>query len=64
MKGSHIEENCWTLYPDKKPKFNTPKKDRRGKGRGRSRSKSVEKEERRKGRENSPHPTRVNTVMY
>ena len=61
MKGSHLEENCWTLYPDKKPKFNTPKKDRRGKGRGRSRSKSVEKEEKR-GRENSPYPGRVGRV--
>ena len=49
-KGSHLEENCWTLYPDKKPKFNTPKIDRRGKERGRSRSKSVEKEEKGEGK--------------
>ena len=62
MKGSHLKENCWTLYPDKRPKFNTPRKERRGKGRGRSRSKSVEKEERRKGRENSPYPARVGRV--
>ena len=62
MYGSHLKENCWTLYPDKRPKFNTPRKKRRGKERGRSRTKSGEKEERRKGRENSPHQTRVNRI--
>ena len=62
MKGNHPEENCWTLHPEKKPKFYTPKKDRKDKGRGRSRSKSVEKEEKRKGRENSPYPARVGRV--
>ena len=62
MYGSHLKENCWTLYPDKRPKFNIPRKKRRGKERGRSRSKSVEKEERRKGRENSPYPARVGRV--
>ena len=59
MKGNHLEDNCWTKYPEKRPKLYTPKKDRKGKGRGRSRSKSVEKEERKKGRENSPYPVRV-----
>ena len=62
MKGNHLEDNCWTKYPEKRPKLYTPKKDRKGKGRGRSRSKSVEKEEKRKGRENSPYPARVGRV--
>ena len=28
MFGSHLEKDCWTKYPDKKPKFDTPKKKR------------------------------------
>ena len=62
--GSHFEQNCWELYPDKKPKFNTPRKDRKGKGRGRSRSKSLEKGEKSKEkRENSPYPGRAGRVI-
>ena len=65
--GSHLEENCWELYPDKKPKFNTPRKDRKGRGRGRSRSKSEEKGEKdkkdkRDKRDNSPYPGRAGRV--
>ena len=26
MFGSHLEEDYWKLYPDKKPNFETPKK--------------------------------------
>ena len=64
MFGSHLEKDCWTKYPDKKPKFDTPKK-KRGRERERTRSKSKEKEETRpqnKGRGNSPYPTRVGRV--
>ena len=60
MFGSHLEKDCWTLYPDKRPtKFETPKKKR---GREREISKSKDKEETRpqnKGRGNSPAPPRV-----
>ena len=59
--GSHLEENCWVLYPAKKPDFGTPKKGR-GRGRDRTRSKSRESEDTRtkkKGRENSPHPSKT-----
>ena len=65
MFGSHFEENCWTLYPNKKTNFETPKKGGRGRERGRSRSKSKDPEETRtqkKGRENSPYPARVGRV--
>ena len=50
MKGNHLEDNCWTKYPEKRPKPYTPNKNKKDKGRGRSRSrdKSVEKEERKK----------------
>ena len=36
MFGSHLEEKCWTLHSELKPKFETSKK-RRGRERGRSR---------------------------
>ena len=55
-----MEENCWTLHPDKKPNFGTPKK-----GRGKSRSKSREPEDTRtkkKERGNSPHPSKLARV--
>ena len=55
-RGSHLEENCWVLYPAKKPDFGNPKKGR-GRGRDRTRSKSRESEDtrtRKKGREQSP----------
>ena len=59
MYGSHLPQDCWELYPDKKPKFTTPRKNRKGRGRERSRSKSEEKGEKDKKdkkdkRENSP----------
>ena len=41
MFGSHLEKDCWTLYPDKKPNFGTPKK-KKGRERERTRSKSKE----------------------
>ena len=65
--GSHRKEDCYELYPDKRPKsWNTPTK-KKGKGRGtereRSRSKSVEKGEKSKERrEPSPYPGRTNRV--
>ena len=65
MFGNHLEENCWTIHPEKKPNFGTPRKGR-GRERGRSRSKSKEPEETRtkkKGRENSPYPSKVGRVM-
>ena len=61
MKGNHLEDNCWTKYPEKRPRPYTPnKKDKKDKGRGRSRSrdKSVEKDDRKK-RGASPYPIRV-----
>ena len=64
MFGSHLEEDCWKLYPDKKPNFETPKK-KRGRERERTRSKSKEKKETKtqdKRRENSPYPPRVGRV--
>ena len=46
MYGSHLEKDCWELYPDKELRFTTPKKDRKkGRGRGRSRITSEEKGE-------------------
>ena len=62
--GSHLEQNCWELYPDKRPRFDTPRKNRKGKGRGRSRSKSEEKGEKDKKdkRGNSPYPERAGRV--
>ena len=62
--GSHLEADCWVLHPKKKPKdFETPKKGKeRGRGRDRTRSKSRESEDTRtkkKGRENSPHPSKT-----
>ena len=65
--GSHRKEDCYELYPDKRPKsWITPTK-KKGKGRGndreRSRSKSGERGEKSKERrEPSPHPGRTNRV--
>ena len=67
LKGSHRKEDCFELYPEKRPKsWITPTK-KKGKGRGndreRSRSKSVEKGEKSKERRDpSPYPGRTNRV--
>ena len=67
MYGSHLPQDCWELYPDKEPKFTTPRKNRKGRGWERSRSKSEEKGEKDKKdkkdkRENSPHSRRTSRV--
>ena len=67
MYGSHLPQDCWELYPDKKPKFTTPRKNRKGRGRERSRSKSEgkgekDKKDKKDERENSPHSRRTSRV--